>query len=99
MDMDILLASILVATLTATICGSGLLGWRMWLRSKTERLQLSGRDDGERIAEALDALHERVQYLQDEITELNERVDFAERLLSRGSGAAMSDTPDQIAAT
>ena len=88
MDMDLLLAGILVTTLAATLCGSGLLGWRMWLRSKTERLQLTGRNDLERLVEAVDTLHERLHYMQEEIGELNERVDFAERLLSKGNGQA-----------
>lgn len=86
MDMDLLLAGIIAVTLGGTLCGSALLGWRMWLRSKAERLQLTGRDDIERLVEAVDALHDRVQYLQEEMGELGERVDFAERLLSKGNG-------------
>jgi len=99
MDMDLLLAGILVTTLAATLCGSGLLGWRMWLRSKTERLQLAGRDDVERLAEAVEALHDRIQYLQEEIGQVDERLDFAERLLSRGDGPGEPYKPDQLAAT
>jgi hypothetical protein len=86
MDMDLLLAGIIAVTLGATLCGSALLGWRMWLRSKTDRLRLAGRDDMERLVEAVDTLHERLHYLQEEMGELNERVDSAERLLSKGDG-------------
>jgi len=84
MDMDVLLAGIIVMTLVATISGSGLLAWRMWLRSKTERLRLTGGDEIEQLTEAIDSLHERMQLMQDEICELHERVDFAERLLAKG---------------
>ena len=84
MDMDLLLAGIFATTLGVTLCGSALLGWRMWLRSKTDRLKLAGRDDVERLVEAVDALHERMHFMQDELGELQERVDFAERMLSKG---------------
>ena len=42
------------------------------------------RDEVDRLTEAVDALHEQVRMMRDEFTDLHERVDFAERLLSRG---------------
>jgi len=98
MDMDVLLAGIFTTALVATITGSGLLAWRMWLRSKTERLRLGGGDELEQITEALDTLHERMQLMQEEIGELHERVDFAERLLAKGD-PAKPYKPDPMAAT
>ena len=98
MDMDILLAGIFTTAMAVTICGSTLIGWRLWLRSKTERMNLAGRDDIERLAEAVDGLHERMQFMQDEIGELHERVDFAERLLTKGD-APEPYKPDPLVAT
>ncbi len=92
--MDLLLAVIATTTLGVTLCGSALLGWRMWLRSKTERANITGRDDIERVIEAVDALHDRVHVMHEEIGELNERVDFAERLLSKGDGSGEPHKPD-----
>jgi len=98
MDMDILLAGIFTTAMAVTICGSILIGARMWLRSKADRLNLAGRDDIERLTEAVDNLHERMQFVQDEIGELHERVDFAERLLTKGEQAEPYK-PDTLVAT
>ena len=98
MDMDILLAVILITTVTATVCGSVLIGTRMWLRAKTERMSLGGRGDVERLTEAIESLHEQTQFLQEEIGELHERVDFAERLLTKGDEAEPYK-PDSMIAT
>lgn len=99
MDPGLLIAAIVTTTLGITACVSTLLGWRMWLRSKTERLKLAGRDDIERLIEAVDALHERVHVVQDEMSELNERVDFAERLLAKGDGSGEPERPDSLVST
>jgi len=92
MDMDIVVAAVFVTGLASVLCGSGLLGWRMWLRSKTERLKLAPPVEIERLGEAMDALHERMQFVQEEMAELHERVDFAERLLARGASAEPEDS-------
>ncbi len=98
MDMYTLLAVILITTVTATICGSILIGTRMWLRAKTERMSLPGRVDIERLTEAIESLHEQTQFLQEEIGELHERVDFAERLLTKGEKEEPYK-PDPLVAT
>jgi hypothetical protein len=98
MDMDILLAVILITTVTVTLCGSILIGTRMWLRAKTERMSLGGRGDIERLTAAVESLHEQTQFLQEEIGELHERVDFAERLLTKGDQAEPYK-PDPLVAT
>jgi len=41
-------------------------------------------EDVERLTDTVDALHEQVRLMRDEFADLHERVDFAERLLSRG---------------
>jgi len=99
MDMDLLLAVISGTTMGVAFFGSILLGWRMWLRSKTERLKLAGRDDIERLIEAVDTVHERMHLMQEEMGELQERLDFAERLLGKGNGPAEPHKPDPLVAT
>ena len=64
----------------------GLIGMRMWLRSKVERQQLAGRKDMERLEESLYSLHDNIQSLREQVGELHERVDFAERFLTEGGG-------------
>lgn len=64
----------------------GLIGMKMWLRSKVERQQLAGRRDMERVEESLYSLHDNLQSLREQLGELNERVDFAERFLTEGGG-------------
>jgi len=76
----------LVATLVALVAAGtfGLIGMKMWLRSKVERQQLTGRRDMERLEESLYSLHDNMQSLRDQLGELHERVDFAERFLTQG---------------
>lgn len=64
----------------------GLVGMKMWLRSKVDRQQLAGRRDMERLEESLYSLHENMQSLREQVGELHERVDFAERFLTQGGG-------------
>lgn len=61
-----------------------LLGMRMWLKHKIERQRLAGSEDVDRMVDAIDRLHDQIQTMRDEMGELQERVDFAERLLARG---------------
>jgi len=63
-----------------------LVGLRMFLTYKARRLELgAGRADPGRVEELIDDLRSEVQLLRGEVGELHERVDFAERLLARGS--------------
>jgi hypothetical protein len=43
-----------------------------------------GREDLDRLAQAVELLHDDVRVVRDEIVELGERVDFAERVLAHG---------------
>ena len=49
-------------------------------RNRVER----DREEVDRLTDTVDALHEQVRMMRDEFADLQERVDFAERLLSRG---------------
>jgi len=63
-----------------------LIGLRMLLSYKARRLELSaGHRDTNGMEDLIDDLRSEVQLLRGEVGELHERVDFAERLLARGS--------------
>ena len=60
-----------------------LIGLRMTLAHRARVKSSAGREDMERLADAVDQLREQVTINRDEMTELHERLDFAERLLAR----------------
>ncbi len=61
-----------------------LIGMKMRLSAKVQLQQGSKSEDVERLADAVDGLHEEVRMLREEYAELHERMDFAERILSTG---------------
>ncbi len=61
-----------------------LVGMKMRLSAKVQLQQGSKGEDVERLADAVDGLHEEVRMLREEYGELHERMDFAERILSTG---------------
>ena len=56
---------------------------RLHASSNQDRDQ-KDREEVERLGEVVDGLHDQLRLMRDEFSELHERVDFAERLLSRG---------------
>ncbi len=68
-----------------------LIGMKMRLNAKV-RLQESGQsgDNGDsgRLTEAIEMLHDEVRAMRGDVVDLQERVDFAERLLTRGKDHA-----------
>jgi hypothetical protein len=62
-----------------------LLGMRMRLQARGS--QQVDREEVERLADAVDGLAEQVRLLSDETADLSDRLDFAERLLTRGTGS------------
>ena len=72
---------VMVLTTLGTIF---LIGMKMRLSAKVQLQQGSKSEDVERLADAVDGLHEEVRMLREEYTELQERMDFAERMLSTG---------------
>ena len=73
--------AVMVLTTLGTIF---LIGMKMRLSAKVQLQQGSKSEDVERLADAVDGLHEEVRMLREEYTELHERMDFAERMLSTG---------------
>ena len=59
-----------------------LIGFRMFLNYRAKRVG-GGRADGETL-EALEALRRDLEGVRVDVGELHERMDFAERLLTRG---------------
>lgn len=59
-----------------------LIGFRMFLNYRAKRLT-GGRADGETL-EALEAMRRELEGVRVEVGDLHERMDFAERLLTRG---------------
>ncbi|MCZ6918109.1 MAG: hypothetical protein O7I93_15155 [Gemmatimonadetes bacterium] len=61
-----------------------LVGMKMRWNHKMQMLKNKGGECVDRLAELVDGFHDEVRALREENAELNERVDFAERLLSQG---------------
>jgi hypothetical protein len=55
-----------------------------------------GREELDRLAQAVELLHDDMRVMRDDIVDLSERVDFAERVLARGrsEGAAPGALPE-----
>ncbi len=59
----------------------GLTGLKMWSSHKLKMREMPD-GDSERLAEAVQQLYDEVSSMRDDLTEVHERVDFTERLLS-----------------
>ncbi len=66
-----------------------LIGMRMRLNAK---VRLQKPPEAEKLQEAVETLYDQTQLLREGLSELNERMDFHERLLTRQSRAKV-DTP------
>ncbi len=60
-----------------------LIGMKMRLDAKV-RMHAGKSEDMDRLVDAVDAVHEELRMLRGDVTELQDRVDFTERLLTRG---------------
>ena len=66
-----------------------LTGFKMWLSYKTARLGSGGGEDVKRLQEVVETLHEQMLALREEHAELHDRLDFAERLLTKQQHEAL----------
>ena len=80
------MAIVSVGTLT-------LIGMKMRLSHKERMREVPGPHDIERITEATERMYEEVQLLRDTVVDLQDRVEFTERLLTKGQGVKEADTP------
>lgn len=65
------------------VSGVGLTGLRMWLH-RPQRQQGLPPETLRELTDAIDGLQEQVHALRGEMVDMNERIDFAERLLTKG---------------
>jgi len=77
------LLTILIGTLG--MLSGGLIGLKMFLNYRVRRLEASRGGDSPQVEEAVQALRDEVYVLRNELGEVQERLDFTERLLTRGS--------------
>lgn len=86
--------AIMIAVINTVFILSGAGVLRYWLRLRHERHHMPKLEEQlENLREAVDGLRDR---LEPQIGELQERLDFAERVLTRGAGphdAASRSTP------
>ncbi len=81
MDPDAVFA--LIALLATS--GVGLVGLRMLLSYRIKRLQAQGGGDAPReLGEGLAELREQMYLLRGDVADLQERMEFTERVLTRG---------------
>jgi uncharacterized protein YlxW (UPF0749 family) len=71
-----------------------LAGMRIWRGGRHQRDDAAQREQLEHLTNAIRNLHDQVEGLQQEVTELGERLDFTERVLTRGNRV-----PDQVVET
>ena len=75
----------LVGVIGATSAGIlVLVGLKMRFDHKFRMRERSGGEDAGRLTEAVEQLHDEVRLMRDEFADLQERVDFTERVLSQG---------------
>lgn len=82
--MNPLIAEFVGPIVGVSIVISGfLIGMRMWLHRPVRGKGLPG-EDAAQLLESMEVLQEQVQQLRGDMVDLHERVDFAERLLTKG---------------
>jgi len=80
-----LFEGLIAMTAMISIGGFVLIGMKMRYQHKSKMLdQPKSAEDLERLADAMDSMYEQTRSLREEIGELQERLDFHERLLARG---------------
>ena len=94
MDEDIVL--FITATITTLgVGGLGLGAFHIWVKSKAQRLSDGAREELAGLRQSIEDLRQEVHGFYGELhsgqQELNERIDFAERLLIRGHSDASDE--------
>ncbi len=75
------IAPVMVLTTIGTIF---LIGMKMRFNHKFRMRERPGGEDTERLTEAVEQLHDEMRLMREEFADLDERVDFTERMLSQG---------------
>ena len=71
-----------------------LVGLKMRFNHKFRMRERLGGEDTERLAEAVEQLHDEVRLMREEFADLDERVDFTERMLSQGKSRGVIAPPE-----
>ncbi len=83
------LLQLAVPLIAMTCIGTmALIGMKMRWSAKIQLQKGAGGEDVERLADAVEGLNDEMRAVREEVAELHERVDFAERLLSSGEPRA-----------
>lgn len=102
MDLQILegVAEVLLVTIPLLVVGAGglLLLSRSRLGEAVAR-RIAGDSRSSASEEELDALHDELAGLRNQLSEMQERVEFAERLLSRAHDSGRELSPGEHGAT
>lgn len=80
MDPDVIAPLIALVMMGAV----GLVGMRMLLTYRIKRLEAMGGGRSPELEESLAELRDQVQQLRGDVVDLHERLDFTERVLTRG---------------
>ncbi|UCF41241.1 MAG: hypothetical protein JSW43_02600 [Gemmatimonadota bacterium] len=75
-----------ILILVGMLGGFSLTGLSMILKARGRRHGEVSREQVERLTDAVETLHDQMYQMRDSVAELHERVDFAERLLTKGEG-------------
>jgi hypothetical protein len=85
MPPEIWLYSLIRLAALVSVGAFTVLGMKVWFKHREARRNQIGAEDFERLAEAVESLHEQTAIMRDEFQDLHERIDFAERVLSQGT--------------
>ncbi len=87
-------AELEVLAIVTTLFGVGtftLIGLRMFLTYRAKRFENPGPEQVQRLVETMEALRQDVADTRAELSDLHERVDFAERLLTKARDGGRLD--------
>ncbi|NIM49674.1 MAG: hypothetical protein GTO22_10555 [Gemmatimonadales bacterium] len=77
------------ALVALTIVGAfGLVGVTTWLAMRSVRRSQVGREELQRLSQAVDGLQEQLFEIRDAVGDVHERLMFTERLLAKGDAKA-----------
>ncbi len=78
--------AILILILVGMLGGFSLGGLSIVLKARGRRRGEVDRQEFERLSDTVESLHDQVYQVRESLADLHERVDFAERLLTKGGG-------------
>ena len=76
-EIAILIFTALIGTFTV-------IGLKILVSGGQARPRGNGKEEAQRLAETVEGLQDQMYQVRDAVSELHERVDFAERLLTKG---------------